>query len=176
MVQHWIYPMSLVCVCAQLLSRVWLLTTTWAVACQAPLSIEFFRQEYWSRLLFPPSVNLSTQELNPHLLCLLPWQADAFTTAPPNQIEVHFFIFLMTFSIRPYSLLLLKKTLKSPLDCKEIKPVNSKGNESWIFIGRTEGKAKAPILWPPDVKCWLIRKDPDAGKDWRQEEKGATEV
>ena len=63
--------------------------------------------------------------------------------------------------------------LESPFNCKEIKPVNSKGNQSWIFIGRTE--AEAPILWPPDVKSQLIRKDPDAGKDWRQEEKGMTE-
>jgi len=61
------------------------------------------------------------------------------------------------------------------LDCKEIKPVNAKGNQSWIFIGRTDAEAKAPILWPPDAKNWLIRKDPDAGKDWRQEEKGTAE-
>ena len=60
----------------------------------------------------------------------------------------------------------LEKTLESPLDCKEIKPVKSKGNQSWIFIGRTE--AEAPILWPPDVKSQLIGKDPDAGKEWRQ--------
>jgi len=64
------------------------------------------------------------------------------------------------------------KTLKSPLDCKEIKPVNPKGNQSSIFIGRTQYEAEAPILWPSDVKNWLIGKDSDAGKDWRQEEKG----
>ena len=69
----------------------------------------------------------------------------------------------------------LEKTLESPLDCKEIKPVNLKGNQSWIFIGRTDAKAEAPILWPPDMKNWLTGKDPDAGKDWRQEEKGMTE-
>ena len=69
----------------------------------------------------------------------------------------------------------LEKTLESPLDCKEIKPVNPKGNQSWIFIGRTDAKAEAPILWPPNVKNWLIGKDPDAGKNWGQEEKGATE-
>ena len=61
------------------------------------------------------------------------------------------------------------------VDCKEIKPVNPKGNQSWIFIGRTDAEAEAPILWPPDVKNWLIGKDPDAGKDWRREEKGMTE-
>ena len=64
----------------------------------------------------------------------------------------------------------LEKTLESPLGCKEIQPVHLKGNQPWIFIGRTD--AEAPIFWPPDEKSWLIRKDPDAGKDWRQEEKG----
>ena len=70
-------------------------------------------------------------------------------------------------------MVVLEKTFESPLDCKEFKPVNPKGNQSWIFIGNAE--AEAPILWPPDVKSRLIEKDPDAGKDWRQEEKGTTE-
>ena len=65
---------------------------------------------------------------------------------------------------------LLEKTLESPLACKEIKPVNLKGNQPWIFIGRTD--AEAPIIWPPDVKSWLFGKDPDAGKDWRRERMG----
>ena len=69
----------------------------------------------------------------------------------------------------------LEKILQSLLDRKEIKAVNPKGNQSWTFIGRTDAKAEAPILWPPDGKNWLIGKDPDAGKDWRQEEKGTTE-
>ena len=69
----------------------------------------------------------------------------------------------------------LEKALESPLDCKEIKPVNPKGNQSWIFIGRIDAEAEASILWPPDAKTWLIAKDPDAGQDWSQEEKGATE-
>ena len=69
----------------------------------------------------------------------------------------------------------LEKTLESPLDCKEFQPIHPKGNQSWIFIGRTDAEAETPILWPPDVKSWLIWKDPDAGKDWRQEEKGTTE-
>ena len=68
----------------------------------------------------------------------------------------------------------LEKTLESPLDSKEIQPVHPKGNQSWIFIGRTDVEAEAPILWPPDAKNWLIGKDPDAGKDWRWEEKGMT--
>ena len=70
---------------------------------------------------------------------------------------------------------MLEKTLESPLDFKEIKPLNPKGNESWIFIGRTDVETEVPVLWPPDVKSQLTRKDPDAGKDWRQEEKGMTE-
>ena len=69
--------------------------------------------------------------------------------------------------------MVLEKTLESPLDSKEIKPVNPKGNQPWIFIGRTDGEA--PIVWPPDTKSWLIWKDPEAGKDWGQEEKGTTE-
>ena len=69
----------------------------------------------------------------------------------------------------------LEKILKSPLDCKEIQPVYPKGDQSWIFIGRTDVEGATPILWPPDAKNWLIGKDPDAGKDWRSEEKGTTE-
>ena len=71
--------------------------------------------------------------------------------------------------------MVLEKTLESPLDCKEIQPVHPKGNQSWVFIGRTDVEAETPILWPPEVKNWLIGKDPDAGKDWGQEEKEATE-
>ena len=69
----------------------------------------------------------------------------------------------------------LEKTLESPWDCKEIQPVHPKGNQSWEFTGRTDAEAKTPILWPPDVKNWLIGKDPNAEKDWRREEKGTTE-
>ena len=71
--------------------------------------------------------------------------------------------------------MVLEKTLESPLDCKEIQPVHSKGDQSWVFVGRTDTKAETPILWPPDVQNWFIWKDPDARKDWRQEEKGTTE-
>ena len=67
---------------------------------------------------------------------------------------------------------MLEKTLENPLDCKETKPVNSKRNQSWIFIRRTDAEAEAPIVWPPDARSWFIRKDHDAGRDWRQEEKG----
>ena len=71
--------------------------------------------------------------------------------------------------------MVLEKTLESPLDCKENQPVHPIGNQSWIFIGRTDAEAETPVLWPPDAKNWLIGKDPDAGKDWRQEAKGMTE-
>ena len=70
----------------------------------------------------------------------------------------------------------LEKTLESPLNCKEIQPVHPKGDQSWIFIGRTDAETETPVLWPPDVKSWLTGKDPDAGKDWRWEEKGTTEM
>ena len=69
-----------------------------------------------------------------------------------------------------FSTVMLAKTLESPLDCKEIKPVHLKGNQSWIFIGRTDAEAESPILWPPDMRNWFIGKDPDPGKDWRQED------
>ena len=69
----------------------------------------------------------------------------------------------------------LEKKLESPLDCKEIQPDHPKGNQSWVFIGRTDVEAETPIFWPPDATNWLIWKDPDAGKDWRHEEKGMTE-
>ena len=69
----------------------------------------------------------------------------------------------------------LEKTLETPLDCKEIQPVHPKGYQSWVFIGRTDAEAETPILWPPHAKSWLIGKDPDAGRDWGQEEKGTTE-
>ena len=72
-------------------------------------------------------------------------------------------------------IVVLEKTLESPLDSKEIQPVHPKGNQSWIFIGRTDVEAETPIIWPPDAKNWLIGKDPDAQKDWRWEEKGTRE-
>ena len=74
-----------------------------------------------------------------------------------------------------FSTVVLEKTFESPLDCKEIQPVHPKGNQSWIFIGRTDAEAETPILWPPDMKNWLTGKVPDIGRDWRWEEKGMTE-
>ena len=71
--------------------------------------------------------------------------------------------------------MVLEKTLESPLDCKEIQPVHSEGDQLWVFFGKNDAKAETPVLWPPDAKTWLIGKDPDAGKDLGQEEKGTTE-
>ena len=121
------------------LSRVWPLATQWTAAYQAPPSMGFSRQEYWSGVPLP-----SPEE----------------SWAPNNWC---------------FWTVVLEKTLESPLDCKEIQPVHSKGNQSWVFIGRTDAKAENPILWPPHAKSWLIGKDSDAGRDWGQEEKGMTE-
>ena len=77
--------------------------------------------------------------------------------------------------IDAFKTVVLEKTLESPLNCKEIQPVNPKENQSWIFIGRPDAEAEVPLLWPLDTKSWVIRKDSDAGKDWRREEKGTTE-
>ena len=74
-----------------------------------------------------------------------------------------------------HEIVVFEKILESPLDCKEIKPVHPEGNQSWMFIGRTDVEAEAPILWPPDVESWLIGKNPNAERDWGQEEKGVTE-
>ena len=74
-----------------------------------------------------------------------------------------------------FQTVVLEKTIESPLDSKEIQPIHPKGNQSWIFIGRSDAEAETPILWPPEVKSQLIGKDPDAGKDWRWEEKGMIE-
>ena len=82
----------------------------------------------------------------------------------------------LNFELCQFWIVVLEKTLESPLDCKEIQPVHPKGDESWVFTGRTDAEAETPILWPPHVKSWLIRKDPDAGRDCGQEEKGMTEA
>ena len=78
-------------------------------------------------------------------------------------------------TIDAFELWCWRRLFESPLDCKEIQPVHSEGDQSWVFIGRTDVEAETPVLWPPHAKSWLIGKDPDAGKDWRQEEKGMTE-
>ena len=96
---------------------------------------------------------------------LLVWDT-ALSFWPQSIIQIHYVTI---------SNVMLEKTLESPLDSKEIQPAHPKGDQPWVFIGRTDVEAETPILWPPDVKSWLIWKDPDAGKDWGQEERGTTE-
>ena len=141
----------------------------------------FSRQEYWSGLPLPSPGDLPDPGIEPRSPAL---QADALTSEPPGKPTKVHLVKAMVFPVVIYGCeswtikkaehqrtdafkLVLEKTLESSLDCKEIKPVNPKGNQSWTFIGRTD--AEAPILWPPDGKSQLIGKDPDAGKDWRQE-------
>ena len=95
-----------------------------------------------------------------------------FTTEPPGK---PFTQFNHSFYYWCFWTVVLEKALEGPLGCEEVQPVNSKGNQSWIFTGRTDADAETPILWPHDAKNWLIGKDPNAGKDWRREEKGMTE-
>ena len=97
---------------------------------------------------------------------------DQFIFLFPKQAKWHF---LFTLKNWCFWTVVLEKTLESPLECKEIQPVHHKGDQSWVFIGRTDVEAETPILWPPDVKSWLIWKDSDVGKDWGQEEKRMTE-
>ena len=146
------------------LSCVRLLATPWTAAYQAPLSMGFSRQDLDSILksrdiTLPTEVHLVKAMVFPVVM----YGCESWTIkkAEPQRTDVFE--------------LWLEKTLEGPLDCKEIQPVHPKGNQSWIFIGRTDAEAETPILWPPDAKSWLIWKDPDAGKDWGQEEKGMTE-
>ena len=146
--------------------------TRWTVAHQAPPSMGFFRQEYWSGLPFPSPGDLSDPGIEPRSPAL---QADALTSEPPGKpIWIWELDYKESWAPKNWCfwIVVLEKTLKSPLDCK-IKPVHPKGNQSWIFIESTD--AEAPILWPPDVNSQAIRKEHDAGKDWRQKEKRVTE-
>ena len=149
--------------------------------------MDFSRQEYWSGVPFSSPEDLldpGIQRGSPKL------QTDALPSESPGKpflfsrsrqrTSSHVWMWELDHkeSWAPknwcFWTVVLKKTLKSPLDCKT-KPANPKGNQSWIFIGRTDAEAEAPMLWPPDVRSRLTGKDPDAGKDWRQEEKGMTE-
>ena len=100
------------------------------------------------------------------------YKCENWTIKKPEHRKIDPFVFLFFFFNWCFWTVVLEKTRESTLDCKEIKPVNPKGNQSWISIGRTDAEDEATIPWPPDAKSWLIGKDPDAGKDWRQEKKG----
>ena len=137
----------------QWLSHVRLFATLWIVAYRAPLSMGFHRQEYWSGLPFPSPGDLP----DPGMESTSPaWQEDSLPLSLQGSLWT----------------VVLEKILENPLDCKEIKLVNPKGNQPWIFIRRTDAEAEAPILWPPDVKSWLTRRDPDAGKTEGKRKRG----
>ena len=150
---------------AKSLTRV--LMTSWTIAHQAPLSMGFSRQEYWSGLPFPSPGDFPDSGIKPRSPAL---QADSLLTELPGLPEEGWVLKNWCLQIVG-----LKKTLESPLEWKEIRSVNPKGNQPWMFIGRADAEAEAPILWPPDAKSWLTGKDPEAGKDWRQKEKMVTE-
>ena len=152
----------------KLLSHVQLLAIPRTAAHQAPPSMGFSRQEYWSGVPLP--------SLMTNLESLL---KSTDITWPTKVCLVKAMVFpVVVYGCRSWTIkkvehwMVLAKTLENPLDCKEIQPVSPKGNQSWIFIGRTSAEAEAPILWPPDAKSSLIGKDPE--KDWRQGEKGMT--
>ena len=144
------------------LSRVLLFATPWTAARQASLSIT----NSWS--LPKP---MSTQSVMPSNHLVLP-----LSSFPSSHVWMWELDYWESWALKNWCFWtsVLEKTLESPLDRKEIYPVHPKGNQSWIFIGRTDADAKTPILWPPDAKNWLIGKDPDAGKDWRWEKTGMT--
>ena len=147
----------------------------WTVTHQAPLSMGFSRQEYWKRLPFPPSEIFPTKGSNPGLPDC---RQILYCSSSQNYGFSSSHIWLWELDCKKKlgaeELVLLKKTLEGLLDCKEIQPVHPKGNQSWIFIGRTD--AETSIFWPLDAKSWLTGKDPDVGKYWRRKEKGTTEV
>ena len=156
-----------------MLSYVWLFVTLWAIALQAPLSSEYSIENTGVGCHFLLQETLLTQESNPDfeprieprcVLHLLHWQADSF----------YFFWQADSLPLCHLGSPTWRPSNRN-MDCKEIQPVNPKGDQSWLFTGRTDAEAETPILWLPDSKSWLIWKDPDAGKDWRQEEKGMTE-
>ena len=124
----------------------------------APLSLGFSRQEHWSGLPFRFPMHESEKW---KWSCAVLWALD----------------YKESWALKNWCFwtVVLEKALERPLDCKEIQPVHPKGDQSWVFIGRTDVEAETPILWPPDVESWLIGKDPDAGKDWGQDDKGTTE-
>ena len=130
----------------------------------------------------PPSKSIHLRWFRCNLDCRLRGRPDRCSCPEPIHDFKHVSLLVLSprLKIRDHSCwsevhwLLWINTL-SPLNCKEIKPANPKGNQSWIFTGRPDAEAETPVLWPPDAKNWLIGKDPDAGKDWRREEKGITE-
>ena len=172
----------------QSLSRVQLFATPWTAAHQASLSITNSRSLpkltaiesvmpsshlilCRPLLLLPsisPSIRVFSNESALHIRWPKYWSF-SFNISVSNEHPglISFRMDRLVLKNWCFWTVVLEKTLESPLDCKEIHPVNPKGNQSWIFIGRIDAEAETPILWPPDAKNWFLRKDPDAGKDWR---------
>ena len=151
------------------LRSVWLLATPWTAAHQVPPSMGFSRQEYWSGLPLPSQMtNLDSILKNRDIT--LPIKVKAMSIQSYGFSSSHVWIWELDYKksweLRNWCFwtVVLEKTLESPLDCKEIKPVNPKGNQSWIFIGRTDAEAEIPIVWPPDAKNWHIWKTLMLGK------------
>ena len=134
----------------------------------------FSRQEYWSGLPFPSTRQHIKNQRHHFAYKGLSNQSYGFSSSHVWMWELDY---KESWVLKNWCFwtVVLEKTLEGPLDCKEIQPVHPKGNQSGIFIGRTDAEAETLILFPPDVKNWLIGKDPDAGKDWGREEKGMTE-
>ena len=178
--------------------------TPWTVAHQTPLSMGFPRKKYWNGLSFPSSGDLLDPGIEPTSpaltgrfstteppgkfledcrvfeISVVNWygyyqpQSYDFSSSHKQMWELdHKEDWVLKNWC--FQIVVWEKTLESSLDSKEIKPVNPKGYQPWIFIGRTDAEAETPVLWPFDAKSWLSGKHPDAGKDWRQEEKGVTE-
>ena len=158
----------------QLLSHVWLFATPWTAACQASLSITISQS-----LLKLMSIELGMPSNHLILCCpLLHWPSIFPSIRVFSRESVLHIRWLKYWSLSIGMNMMLNNpllNLESPFDCKEIQPVHPKGDQSWVFIGSTDVEAETPIFWPPDAKSWLVGKDPDAGKDGGQEEKGMTE-
>ena len=150
----------------------WTLVEGWAVPVHFPLL------SWRIPLHLHPPVRCNIQLSDRPALPFSCWAVKACLALLPTQFPPHSWLdYKEGWALKNWCFLtvVLEKTSESPLDSKEIRPVNPKGNQPWIFIGRTDAEAEAPILWPPGVKSQLFGRDPDAGKDWRQEEKGMTE-
>ena len=141
------------------------------------------RDLFWyTYTMWPISRNMGSQhgitrESQP--MVNLEYHPDHTDVGASSKLSIHWCTYLFTHtSLHTHNVIWYIESplyVQSPMDCKEIQPINPKGNRSWIFIGKTDAKDETPILWPPDAKNWLTEKDSDAGKDWRQEEKGVTE-
>jgi len=159
----------------QSLSCVWLFATPWTSARRASLSITNSRSPDK-----PMSIELVMPSNHLILCCpllLLPSIFSSIRVFSSGHVWMWELDYKESWAPKNWCFwtVVLEKTLESPLDCKEIQPVHLKGDQSWVFIGRTDVEAETPILWPPDAKSWLIGKDPDARKDWGHDKKGTTE-